>query len=270
MMHAKLAVQALAESIYKVPSSSLNVVFKPGAFGGQLMANSLNSALQHAHSQDPSLQPSSQQSYFLGPTLIDKDVYFKVDTVRESGRSFVTKRVSSFQLDEGEDISAGLSRPPNFESTVDFYRPSPKLLEATEEADLNFSKVAEFTDVHSTEDIISSSIPLSELKALLVAKELERGSLYGMAVFLADKLSLADMLLDIRVPKTALREPAGSRSSYWVGVDAGLCAGLDTPSQGKVILPYVSDGMTQVLACFSALNGAKGWDAWPSKLTVWN
>ena len=63
--------------------------------------------------------------------------------------------------------------------------------------------------------------------------------------------------------------PSCFRSSYFVGVDEDLISGLSGANLNRVILPYVSDGMTQVLACCDPLD-ANGWDKWPSKISTWN
>ena len=199
-----------------------------------------NSAIQTA---PPDLQASSIMAAFLGPTLVNADVYFSVRDLRKSGKTFLTKRVTSFQLLPGEDLDAAAARPANFEATVDFYRP-PTELDAD---DLAFaSPPSPFSSIVSVSDVLESSDDLDTVGAAVKSGEAERGPLYGMAVALARKLSESAMLMTIRIPKQQAHPKGSAKTAYWVGVDADLCANLRGENLGRVVLPYVCDGMTQV------------------------
>ncbi|GMI46129.1 hypothetical protein TrCOL_g5963 [Triparma columacea] len=244
--HPKLSLEQVSDDTFKCSKENLNVVFAPGAFGGQLMAQSLTSAQS---SSPPSFSPSSQQCSFLGPTLIDSPVYFTVSPVRDSGRSFKTLRVRVRQLgDESSDLSSLPLRPVSFESTVSLYSPpsslsgSPALSPSSSSPPLT---LADFT----------SSLPLSSLSGTA-------GSLFATALTMTSSLSLPALSATIRVPTTPL--PPGGLTSYFVGVPNTM----SSIGAGYPILPYLSDGMTQVLACCRSLDDH--WSSWPEKLTVWN
>ena len=57
----------LSDGVYRCSREHLNTVFKPGAFGGQLMAQALQSAIASTAAE---FLPSSQMSAFLGPVLL--------------------------------------------------------------------------------------------------------------------------------------------------------------------------------------------------------
>jgi acyl-CoA thioesterase len=62
----------------------------------------MSQALSSVIASTPSIfNPSNLSCYFLGPTLVNEDVYFTVDKVRDSGKSFTTQRVSARQIKEG-------------------------------------------------------------------------------------------------------------------------------------------------------------------------
>jgi len=149
------------------------------------MAQALSSAIATA---PVDMSVGSMNCAFLGPTVVGKDVDYVVEDVRESGRSFITKRVRSFQ--GGENV--------NFEATIDFFRPN----ENGDEADMSFTKIAGYEGIDTSADIIANSLDLKDVKVLIKSGELKRGPLYSMALSLAAKLSEADMHMTIRIPKT--------------------------------------------------------------------
>ena len=102
-----------------------------------------------------------------------------------------------------------------------------------------------------------------------------------MALGLATALSESDMRLTIKIPQDDGFETGDGQTRFFVGVDAGLvpiCNAapdknnfeemVEKANANRQIIPYVSDGITQVLACCDPLD-SKIKD-WPSKLTVFN
>ena len=264
--HPKLAVEEVPSSaphqVYRLPKEALNVVFKPGAFGGQIMAAALHGAIKSAESRESTsgMLVSSQMSSFLGPTLVESDVYFRVSTVRDSGKTFSTKRVEAYQQNSGDDDVL-------FESTIAFYRPPvPPVQQEDEDASPTSRTPPECLRLMGTVEGASAS--LDDLLRRIKSGEIRRGKLYTTAVKLALSLAEADMLVSIRMPHDDDHAVGSGRSCYFVGVDECLLSGMSTTNLARVILPYVSDGMTQPLACTDPLD--KTWDAWPRKITVWN
>ena len=293
--HPKIAVSFVGSNTYKLASNVLNVVFKPGAFGGQVrnavtceatheggvfigifpltrtsahrsllprsvsqvMSAGLNAAIQ---STRPELTPVSCNSAFLGPSLLGKDLYFTSELVRESGRTFVTKRVTVRQLDEGEDMTALPHKPIVFEQTTAFYR--PPLQDYSDESSALISPLHAAFPAPSSEEDFADSESLGELMGRIQAGEVERGAVYQMALGMTVKLAEKDMETTVRVPKRPCPERGYGKSTYYVGVPKSLA--LNT----KTVLPYISDGMTQVLACNDVLDPHLS--SWPAKLTVWN
>jgi hypothetical protein len=272
-MHPKLSVTKVSSnpSTYKLDKANLNVVFKPGVFGGQLMAAALTSAIMDteeaaaaASKATPgNMQVQSSMSTFLGPTLVDRDVFFVVSTVRKSGSTFVTKRVTSHQ-----DEELGSDAAPNFESTVSFYKPHDgDEGEATGDTSYAFSNPPLATPLSS---IAASSFSLSEvLGRIQSGEDPTRGSLYGMALGLAASKSKKDTLMEIRIPKEQIGDSGSGRSAYWVGLPKTMFSGLTDENLSRVIIPYMCDGLTQPIACVDPLDKL-GWNKWPSKITVWN
>ena len=253
----KIAVKEVATDLFKLSHHALNVVFKPGAFGGQLMSASLNSATQ---STSPLYSPCSMRSSFLGPTLIGSDVYFKSELVRKSGKTFLTRRVTGRQLSEGETIDELPSKPVLFEQTVAFYR-SPSV----EYADISSSLISLMYSsfpMPSTKSDLEDAETLDELLGRIKAGEVKRGPLYLMSLKMTQKLAEADMLTTIKLPRTPSTSHNYGKSVFYVGVPVELAIST------KTVLPYISDGMTQVLACHDVLDPFL--KAWPSKLTVWD
>ncbi|GMH50885.1 hypothetical protein TrVE_jg10780 [Triparma verrucosa] len=251
--HPKLSVSQVSPGIFVTPKENLNVVFKPGAFGGQLMAQSLSSAINAAPS---GYTPSSLQCFFLGPTLIDKDVYFTTSLLRESGKSFKTYRIEAKQLSDGDgDTLDDLpSKPLNFEATVSFYK-TPLHPDQNPAISPHVS-----ASPLSTSDF-EASLSLSDVNASIKTGEISRRALYQMALKLTQSCT-ADMQLQIRLPANPPLNTG--RTSYFIGVPADLISGSDL----KTLIPYISDSMTQVLSACDFLDTV--WKGWPSKLTVWN
>ena len=186
-------------------------------------------ALQGAMASTPAeFLPSSQMSAFLGPVLLEKDVYFRSSLLRESGRTFRTQRVQVSQLDEGETPADLPSKPLLFESTVSFYR-TPE--EPTAEPDAPATS--------ATAAALAPALPfaetdsLAELGARVKSGEVPRGALYRTGLAMAAKLSEADMLMTIRVPREPQPPRGFGRSLYLVGLDPELARG------NRAILPYV-------------------------------
>ena len=263
--HQKLFITQLDQGTFIAPHASLNAVFKPGSFGGQLMAQALSSASQ---SCNENYIATSQVSSFLAPVLLGKDVHYKVSTVRESGQTFITKRVAAFQSST-TDPNSQANDSLLFESTISFYKPSadPKSY-ATPAATLPDS------DSISLENSLSLTELQQEIKNNPTAS---RRALYKFALKLNMALSESDMLMTVRVCDNNGNKKNTGNTNYLVGVDERL---LESKAENsalslaqknnieKVILPYVSDGMTQVLACADAMDEV--FEGWPSKLTVWN
>jgi acyl-CoA thioesterase len=275
-IHPKLApqlVDGLLQSRFIASKAHLNAVFKPGAFGGQLMAQALYAALASSECTQPDsqLSVSSQMSSFMGPVLLNSDVLYRVATVRESGKTFVTTRVQAFQ---NSSPSADLeSVPLLFESTISLYRAErqPRSDPVLCPARLPENLLATRASGRDTADVLQSSIGLEEITRRIDSGRIKRGALYRTAVRLAQKMSVADMHLQIRFPIKQRPEAgdAPGRSAYWVGVDPRLLRGLGASANlSRILLPYVSDGMTQVLAFSDPLDSV--WDAWPRQISVWN
>jgi len=279
-IHPKLAVEHLGAvagcDFFQASKVQLNVVFKPGAFGGQLMAQSLNAAhvssasAANAHTGSSLWVLSSQMSSFMGPVLLESDVYYRVSTIRQSGKAFLTKRVQAFQLepeeklDGVEEVAATiLHKPVLFESTVALYRAGQPRTDVVCPADLPVR-------LKETQNVLEDSLSLEDVAALIKGGHLRRGVLYRTAMHLARKMSLPDLLLSIRFPKKDVESGVtGSNvTGYWVGIHPSLHAGLGPGNAARLLLPYTSDGMTQVLAFSDPLDSL--WEAWPRSLTVWN
>jgi acyl-CoA thioesterase II len=261
-LHPKLAVSKLSPNLYNCSASHLTTVFKPGAFGGQLMAQALNASILSTPGDE--FQASAQNSSFLAPVLLGKDVIFKSELLRESGKTFRTERVSAYQLDEGEGIAELASKKILFESTVSFYR-TP--------ANVDTQDLTSPSTVHpnASELVLDEAVSLKDLKASIKNGELKRGVIYQTALSLATALSELEMNIEIRLPRSNVI--ATGVSTYFVGVDASFL----TSTQGsdnvygeveRLVLPYISDCMCQVLACSDTMDSK--WQAWPRKNTVWN
>jgi hypothetical protein len=106
---------------------------------------------------------------------------------------------------------------------------------------------------------------------------LKRGKVYCTAVGLASKLSWRDTLTEIRVPlpevdakhQSSPEVAKAGRAGLFLGVSNELWDGLESDDWNKLILPYVSDGLSQPMACFSSVLDDV-WPGWPTKITVWN
>ena len=231
------------------------------------MSQALTSSILHCG--DQCFSPSSQMSSFLGPVLLKKDVFFKVDLIRESGKTFQTRRVCAYQLPDVEvggkkqakvlldKIDADIVKQPLlFESTIGFYRtPTNEDIGDLASSDL-ISNQQPKPNLH-----IDTTYTLSQVKELIKSGSIKRGKFYGMALNLALALSLQDMLIDIRIPKDQSSNNSGV-TQYLISIPGELA------TEKKIVLPYISDCMTQVLACADPMD--KLWEKWPGKLTVWN
>ena len=277
-IHPKLAPTRLPEAAgdahwFRGSCSHLNVVFKPGAFGGQLMAQSLHAALASADATRPESpwSVSSQMSSFLGPVLCDSDVLYRTTTVRESGKTFVTKRVQAFQhlsLPSSAPIDVKCA-PLLFDTHVALYRAAgqPRSDSCLCPAEVPPRLLGAQDTGRGTEDVRKASLALEEVAARIKSGQIQRGALYKTAMHLAQKMSLDDMHLHIRFPREGDDTPG--KSAFFVGIEPALKQGLGESSNlARLLLPYCSDGMTQVLAFSHPLDSL--WDAWPRQISVWN
>ncbi|GMH59929.1 hypothetical protein TrLO_g2186 [Triparma laevis f. longispina] len=252
--HKKLSVtNTSSPNVHLCPKENLNVVFKPGAYGGQLMAQSLTAAINTA---PESHTPSSLQCFFLGPTLISSDVYFTTSLIRESGKSFQTFRTVAQQLAPEENIEDLPSKPVNFESTVSFYKTLPQPDDYT-------AMSPHLNDSPLTSSDFQTSLSLSDVSASIKSGFIPRNLLYKMALKLTQSCT-ADMQLTIRLPSNP--DLNTGKTAYFIGVPSTMQG--DSLTSLKTLIPYVSDSMTQVLSACDALDPV--WSGWPSKLTVWN
>jgi len=241
--HPKLLLKKQKNGVFSASKENLNTVFKPGSFGGQLMAHALSAAMQ-TNKDDKPLIPISQNSTFLAPVLLSADVKYSVSTVRESGKTFLTKRVRGFQGDDDSGDTA-------FESTISFYSPSET------QDDKNHTSKAASLPSH-LQFSLENSISLNQLQAQIKDGEIKRGKLYQMALMLASNLSEKDMRMTIRLPIDDGFEASSGQTRFFVGVDeklagrwgGGSCESFSdvvlAENARRLILPYVSDGMTQV------------------------
>lgn len=140
-----------------------------------------------------------------------------------------------------------------FELTASFYR-TPSTPD--DGSALSFSLSSPPLKVSDFE----SSLSLSTVSPMIKSGALPRSNLYKKALSLTSKCT-SEMLIKIRLPSTPSHTSIGL-TSYFVGVPNSM--GLHS----KVILPYISDCMTQVLSACDTLDAV--WDGWPSKLTVWS
>lgn len=279
-MHPKLAPTHLPQAAgdahwFRASKAHLNAVFKPGAFGGQLMAQSLHAALASAEATRPGSpwSVSSQMSSFLGPVLCDSDVLYRATTVRESGKTFVMKRVQAFQHDSlPSSAPIDVERAPLlFDTHVALYRAAgqPRADACLCPAEVPKKLLGAQDTGRATEDVRQASLSLDEIAARIEDGQIKRGALFQTAMRLAQKMSLDDLHLHIRFPREDDDTPEPDKSAFYVGIEPTLMRGLGASSNlARLLLPYCSDGMTQVLAFSHPLDSL--WDAWPRQISVWN